>query len=93
MDTKLILRLLLEDIKHNQLINGLESIGLSDNDRYVTNLDIIIGELMGYGKSEIPDDWLSAYHAVMMNVLPELEEEQCLELATNLYRELLKVGS
>lgn len=91
MDTKLILRLLLEDIKHNQLLNGLHNIGLTDNDRYVTGLDQIIAELMHIQSRNIPDEWYTAYHAVMMNVLPDVEQDECLELATNLYRELINV--
>ena len=48
-----IIQLLVEDIKHNQLLTGLYSIGLNDDDKYTLNLDLLIAEMMGI--SPIPD--------------------------------------
>ena len=37
-----IIQLLVADIKHNQLLNGLYDIGFYDNDLYMLNIDFII---------------------------------------------------
>ena len=53
MNEKIIEKLLITDIKHNQLINGLYNIGLMDNDKYTLNLDFIVAELMGLKNGNI----------------------------------------
>ncbi len=53
MNKKIIKKLLIADIKHNQLINGLYNIGLMDNDKYTLNLDFIVAELMGVKNGNI----------------------------------------
>ena len=53
MNEKIIKKLLIADIKHNQLINGLYNIGLRDNDKYTLNLDFIVAELMGLKNGNI----------------------------------------
>ena len=45
MNEKIIKKLLIADIKHNQLINGLYNIGLMDNDKYTLNLDLIVMDM------------------------------------------------
>ena len=47
MNEKIIKKLLIADIKHNQLINGMYNIGLMDNDKYTLNIDLIVAELLG----------------------------------------------
>ena len=37
-----ILQLLVADIKHNQLLNGLYDMGFYDDDLYTLNIDFII---------------------------------------------------
>lgn len=66
MEREKIIALIVEDIKHNSLINGLHTIGLTDNDNYLLKLDVLIAELMGHSK--IPDNWLSTYQSTMLNI-------------------------
>ncbi|MNK09782.1 hypothetical protein D3C87_277590 [compost metagenome] len=68
MEKEKIISLIAEDMKHNQLLNGLESIGLSDNDRYVLSLDLFIAQLMGHDRGKIPDAWLDRYQQTMLTI-------------------------
>ena len=63
-----IITLLEQDIKHNQLLNGLEEIGLNDNDRYTLSIDLLVADMMGYPESKVPDKWLEAYHKLMLTI-------------------------
>jgi hypothetical protein len=47
MERDKIISLIWEDLKHNQLLNGLDSIGLMDNDKYLLSLDKYIAQMMG----------------------------------------------
>ena len=42
------------------------SIGLTDDDAYALNLDMIISKLMG--NKNVSDTWLSLYHKIMLEV-------------------------
>ena len=53
MNEKIIKKLLIADIKHNQLINGLYKIGLMDNDKYTLNLDLIVAEMFSVKNGNI----------------------------------------
>ncbi len=53
MNEKIIKKLLIADIKHNQLINGLYNIGLMDNDKYTLNLDLIVAEMFSVKNGNI----------------------------------------
>lgn len=66
MERDKIIALIVEDIKHNSLINGLQEIGLMDNDNYLLKLDVLIAELMGY--STISDSWLTTYQSTMLDI-------------------------
>ena len=68
MEKEIIIQILVADILHNQLLNGLNSIGLTDNDKYTLELDILVAEMMGITKGHIPDSWFSIYHCVMLNI-------------------------
>lgn len=62
MDTKtLIVDLIRQDMKHNQLILGLEKLGISGD--YHHNLEIvnIVAQLMGIVQGNIRDEWCDVY--------------------------------
>ena len=68
MEKEIIIQILVADILHNQLLNGLNGIGLTDNDRYILELDILVAEMMGITKGHIPDSWFTIYLGVMLNI-------------------------
>jgi len=88
MEKEKIIALIAEDIKHNQLLNGLDSIGLWDNDRYTLELDIFIADLMGYRRGKIPDSWFDVYHKTMLSIPHNLTSKEAHKRAMNLYNEL-----
>jgi hypothetical protein len=65
---EIIVKLIEQDIQHNQLLNGLEEIGLTDNDKYTLSIDLIVADLMGYPETKVPDKWLEAYHKLMLTI-------------------------
>ncbi len=54
---EIIISLIEKDLKNNQLLNGLYSIGLTDDDAYTLHLDMIISKLMG--NKNVSDSWLA----------------------------------
>jgi hypothetical protein len=91
MEKEKIIALLVEDIKHNQLLNGLDSIGLWNHDCYVLELDILIADLMGYRHGMIPDSWLDIYHKTMLSIPNNLTPKEAKIRAVILYNDLLQV--
>lgn len=76
METReFITRLIEQDIKHNQLINRLQSIGLSDNERYALGIVWLVADAMGIEEGEVPDNWLEMYYSVMLNVDQYLDNQ------------------
>lgn len=92
MEKEKIITLIVEDMKHNRLINGLEGIGLSDNDRHVLALDIFIAELMGYNSGNIPDTWLDKYQNTMLSIPFDLTLKEAHRRAVILYDTLSNLG-
>lgn len=88
MEKQKIITLIREDLKHNQLLNGLGSIGLWDNEQYLLSLDLLIAELMGHGKGKIPDEWFNCYQQVMLSVPNNLPSKELEMLANSLYETL-----
>lgn len=76
MEKEIIIQLIAEDMLHNQLINGLNNIGLLVSDQHVLSLDRIVALTMGFSTNDIPDEWCSAYHAVMLNVPHDLDTKE-----------------
>jgi len=72
MERDKIIALISEDIKHNSLINGLHTIGLTDSDNYLLKLDVLIAELMGHSK--IPNRWLTTYQSTMLDIPHSISE-------------------
>lgn len=55
----LIIALITEDIKHNQLVQGLRNLGFDDHGEKKLNLMSIVARLMGV--EEIDDHWCDTY--------------------------------
>jgi hypothetical protein len=87
MEKEIIIQILVADILPNQLLNGLNGVGLTDNDRYTLELDILVAEKMGITKGHIPDSWFSIYHGVMLNIKHTTNPKQ---EAERMYALLLK---
>jgi hypothetical protein len=85
---KTIIELIIQDIKHNQLVNGLYEIGLNDDDKYLLKIDCIVAELSGINKHHINDEWLSEYQKTMLNVNSHLSDEEIRCIATDLFYKL-----
>ena len=91
MERDKIIVLLVADIKHNQLLNGLDSIGLNDNDRYTLSLDLVIADMMGYPKGKVPDKWLETYHKTMLSIPNDLPHKEAKNQAIELFESLSSV--
>ncbi len=91
MERDKIIALLVADIKHNQLLNGLDSIGLNDNDRYTLSLDLVIADMMGYPKGNVPDKWLETYHKTMLFVPNNLTHKEAHNQAIELFESLSSI--
>ena len=88
MEREKIVALILEDLKHNQLLNGLDSIGFTDNNRYTLSIDTIVADMMGYSKGKIPDKWLSLYQSAMLDIPHSLSEKEAHSRAITLFDSL-----
>ncbi len=84
-----IIQLLVADIKHNQLLNGLYDMGFYDDDLYTLNIDFIVAKMMGV--SPIPDAWLDVYYNTMLEVRSGTTEEERLQIAKELYDRLVNI--
>lgn len=91
MEKEKIITLIAEDIKHNQLVNGLNSIGLTDNDQYTLNIVWIVAEMMGKPKGKVPDEWLDIYHQTMLLIPHDLAPKEAQRLANNLFDALSSI--
>ena len=89
MEREKIIALIVEDIKHNQLLNGLNSIGLNDDNRFVLKLDRVVADLMGFTK--IPDKWFDCYHKTILNITSEYTADELQEQAVILYSTLQSI--
>lgn len=54
MGTTQIITLIAQDIKRYVPINGLDSIELTDNDRYTLGIDFLVADMMGYQDGKVP---------------------------------------
>lgn len=82
---EIIIQLIVEDIKHNQLLNGLYAIGLSDNERYTSNIPLVVAQLM---QKQPKDYWLDTYHQTMLNIPHEMTAKEALSAAQTLFEDL-----
>lgn len=88
MEREKIIQLIAEDIKHNSLLNGLNSIGLTDNDRYTLSIDLLVADIMGYPKSKVPDQWLDTYHQTMLDIPNNITPKEAHSRAVILFEAL-----
>lgn len=91
MERDKIIALLVEDIKHNRLLNGLNNIGLNGNDRYVLSIDLVIADMMGYTKGKIPDRWLETYHKTMLSIPNNIAPKEAHRRAIILFETLSNI--
>lgn len=86
MDKKqLIVKLIAQDVKHNQLTNGLEEIGLSDNENYTLDIVSIVLSLMNLQPT---DDNLELYHSTMLAISHNLTTKEIQREAQTLFDRL-----
>ena len=57
----LIVNLIQQDLKHHQLISGLEGIGLSGGDIHCLRILEIVADLMNVPKGKLKDRWSNVY--------------------------------
>jgi hypothetical protein len=57
----LILQLIQQDIKHNQLTEGLRQLGLDDNGLHCLDILTIVARLMDIPKGKVQDRWAEIY--------------------------------
>lgn len=92
MQTREFITWLIEqDIRHNQLMNGLQEIGLTDNERYTLGIVWLVAEAMGIEEGEVPDKWLELYYSVMLNIDKHLDTTKFNFVAEKLYEKLVKL--
>ncbi|MCG8575146.1 MAG: hypothetical protein MI810_09705 [Flavobacteriales bacterium] len=88
---ELIIKLIQEDIKHNSLLNGLESIGLSDDERYTLNIVSIVADMMEVSNGKVIDEWLDIYHRIMLKVQPHMTTVEQELVARSLFDRLSRL--
>jgi len=89
MNRDIIIKLIEQDIKHNQLLNGLNKIGLTDNERYTLDIVWIVVDMMGIEKTKLSERWLDLYHSTMLNIPNKLTPKEGSDIATFLLNNLL----
>lgn len=85
MERDKIIRLIAEDIKHNSLLNGLNSIGLTDSDRHTLSIDLLVADILGYPKGKVPDMWLETYHQTMFDTSNNITPKEAYSRAAILF--------
>jgi hypothetical protein len=61
----LITRIILQDLKHNQLIKPLRDIGLDDSDVFSLDLLSIVAELLEIPEEKVSEQWIGVYNDLM----------------------------
>jgi len=79
---QLIVKLIAQDIKHNQLTNGLEEIGLTDNENYTLDIVSVVLVLMD---KEPTDNLLETYHSTMLSINHNITSKERQLQAQNLF--------
>ena len=64
-DKELIISLLQQDLKHSQLISGLDQLGLDASNHHCLELLDIIADLMNVPKGNIEINWGKKYVSLM----------------------------
>src|SRR5689334_7720044 len=62
MAKNIVVRLIIQDMKNYQLLQGLEKLGLStENGLHTSSLLEIIAQLMGIPEQQLSDEWCETY--------------------------------
>ena len=88
----LIIDLILQDLKHNQLLTGLEKIGLNGSDTHYLGILEIVFQLMKVPE-QIANDWGELYvkfmnQAIHYEITSSTKKETLKPLAEVCYRQL-----
>ena len=65
----LIISLIHQDLKHNQLLHGLEQIGLDGSEVHFLGIMEIVAELMNVPPGKVNDDWGKMYIELMKEAI------------------------
>lgn len=83
----LVVALILQDLKHNQLLQNIEALGFEDQGKYSLDLISVICEVMSV-PDELRDKWIEVY----VSYLDQAKETETLEqLAKRCYQDLVSV--
>jgi len=86
-----IIKLIEQDIKHNQLLNGLNEIGLTENERYTLDIVWLVADMMGIEKTKLSERWLDLYHSTMLNIPHNLSPKEVHSKAIILLNDLSNI--
>lgn len=92
---KLIIRLIVQDIKHNQLVQGLSQLELDSDGHYELEIVHIVSSLMGIPEGGIHETWGNTYDWFMEQStdLPvSTDSHDLYRLAEECYHKLIAVG-
>mgnify|MGYP007025706206 CR=1 FL=1 len=95
-DKELIISLLQQDLKHSQLISGLDQLGLDASNNNCLELLDIISELMNVPGGHIEIDWGNKYVSLMSESVKFNVKESVKNFrpyAESCYHELLKIAN
>jgi len=57
---QLIIQLLIQDMKHEQLVSGLRSLGF-DSNLHGSDISAVVAELMGINATDMSMQWMDVY--------------------------------
>lgn len=83
----IVKHLIKQDIKHNQLLNGLNELGLYDNEKYTLDIVGVVGTILGIHLNEYKVDY---YHTTMLKVKPNCSISQINETVDEIVKILKK---
>lgn len=93
---ELVIYLIVQDLKHNILVLGLERMRLSGTEYYDLDIVSVVAKLMGLEKEKITDDWLNVYHKYMLEASKLEINHKVLgieKVATDCYYSLLELSA
>ena len=90
----IIIHLIQQDLRHNQLLRGLEKLQLHCGECYELDIRRSIALLMGLPNGRIPDRFLQLYDTLMSECLhlpPDEHPEAFRQLAVYCYEQLYQI--
>jgi hypothetical protein len=88
----LIIQILRQDLRYNQLLLGLESLEIDLRDHYDITCNRIVSNLMGISDDSVPEQWWDLYTKLMEESINEpisKEGDAMLRMAEYCYAKLL----